>query len=188
MKGLHSFPTFLGSLCRNPTQVGCIAPSSPALSRRIASLVDPGSASVLEIGAGTGAVTKALLERGVAPARLFALELDPHLAAYLRQQYPDIHVLCGNAVRLAEILPEALRGTVSCIVSSLPLRNMRPEVRADIVTAALNALAPCGQLIQFTYRLRCPVPHTTAGVSTERVQRIWNNLPPATVWRFRKTL
>ena len=183
---MHSFPTFLGSLCRNPTQIGCIAPSSPALSRRIASLVDPWSANVLEIGAGTGAVTKALLERGVAPERLMALELDPYLAAYLRQQFPAIRVICGNAVRLGELLPEALRGKLSCVVSSLPLRNMRPEIRADIVTAALDALAPRGQLIQFSYRLRCPVPYTRVGITTERVERIWNNLPPATVWRFRK--
>lgn len=141
---------------------------------------------MLEIGAGTGAVTKALLDRGVLPARLYALELDPRLAAYLRQQFPAIHVLCGDAVRLKQLLPASLGGQVSCIVSSLPLRNMRPEVRADIVNAALDVLVPDGHFIQFTYRLRCPVPHTRLDVSTERVQRIWNNLPPATVWRFRK--
>ena len=150
--------------------------------------MDPDSSSVLEIGAGTGAVTKALLDHGVAPKRLYALELDPRLAVYLRQQFPGVHVLCGNAVRLGEILPLALRGRVSSIVSSLPLRNMRAEVRDDIVTAALEALAPQGQFIQFTYRLRCPVPDTRPGIATERVQRIWSNLPPATVWRFRKTV
>ncbi len=187
MRRLHSFPTFLGSLCRNPTQIGCIAPSSPALSRRIASLVDPQSQSVIEIGAGTGAVTKALLERGVAPERLYALELDPRLAAFLRQQFPNIRVLCGNAARLAELVPASLRGNVACIVSSLPLRNMRPEVSGAIVNAALGALAPQGQLIQFTYRLRCPLPDPRPGITSERVQRIWNNLPPATVWRFRKS-
>jgi phosphatidylethanolamine/phosphatidyl-N-methylethanolamine N-methyltransferase len=141
---------------------------------------------VLEIGAGTGSVTRALLERGVAPERLFALELDPHLAAYLRQQFPEINVLCGDAVRLAQLLPTELRANVPCIVSSLPLRNMRVEVRADIIAAAMAMLAPLGQFIQFTYRFRCPLP-SSAAVSTERVQRIWNNLPPATVWRFRKT-
>jgi phosphatidylethanolamine/phosphatidyl-N-methylethanolamine N-methyltransferase len=149
--------------------------------------VDPNSSSVLEIGAGTGSVTKALLERGVAPERLFALELDPHLAAYLRQQFPAIHVLCGDAVRLAQLLPPALRANIPCIVSSLPLRNMRVDVRADILSAAMAMLAPLGQFIQFTYRFRCPIPLTGGGLTTERVQRIWNNLPPATVWRFRKT-
>ena len=183
---MHPLPTFIGSLCRNPSQIGCIAPSSPALARRIASLVDPASPSVIEIGAGTGAVTKALLDRGVAPEKLFAVELDARLAAYLRQQFPDVRVICGDASRLREMLPRDLWGQVDSVVSSLPLRNMRPEVRHALISSALHSLAPNGQLIQFTYRFRCPVPNTGVPVTSERVQRIWNNMPPATVWRFRK--
>ena len=148
--------------------------------------MDPDSRAVIEIGAGTGAVTRALIERGVAQERLFAVELDPGLAAYLRQQFPLVNVLCGDAARLSELLPHGVRGCVSAVVSSLPLRNMKPEVRTAIVTAALKSLMPGGQLIQFTYRLRCPVPITSVRVTVERVQRIWNNVPPATVWRFRK--
>lgn len=177
---------FLGSLWRNPSQVGCIAPSSPALAGKIASLVDPASRAVIEIGAGTGSVTRALIERGVAPERLFAVELDPQLAAYLQRQFPLVNVLCGDAARLEELLPRHLQGRVSAVVSSLPLRNMKPEIRVAIATAALKSLMPGGQLIQFTYRLRCPVPSTNVRVTVERVQRIWNNVPPATVWRFRK--
>ncbi len=141
---------------------------------------------MLEIGAGTGSVTHALLERGVAPERLCAVELDPQLAAYLERQFPRVRVLCGDAAKLRDLLPAEMQGRVSVAVSSLPLRNMRKAVRQDIVEATLAALAPHGELIQFTYRLRCPVPQTSVRVTAERVERIWNNMPPATVWRFRK--
>jgi phosphatidylethanolamine/phosphatidyl-N-methylethanolamine N-methyltransferase len=183
----NSFPVFVRSFCRNPIQVGAVAPSSPALSRGIASLVTPNSSHVIELGAGTGSLTEALLLRGIAPERFWAVEIDPFLAAHLRCQFPGIHVVCGDARRLVELLPRNLHHHVSCVVSGLPLRNMDRASRSEVVNAALEPLETNGQLLQFTYGLSSPIAARGLGITAERVTRVWDNLPPATIWRYRKT-
>src|SRR5438309_1469751 len=117
---------FVRSLLQNPRTMGALAPSSPKLSRLMASLVGPANSSVLEIGAGTGAVTRALLARNVDPQRLIIIERDPSLAAFLRQEFPGVRVRCGEAVHLSRILSAESVGRVDTVVSSLPLRNLAP--------------------------------------------------------------
>jgi phosphatidylethanolamine/phosphatidyl-N-methylethanolamine N-methyltransferase len=183
----NSFPVFVRSFCRNPIQVGAVAPSSPSLSFGIASLVAPNSSYVIELGAGTGSLTEALLARGIPPERFWAVEIDPRLADHLRCQFPGIHVVCGNARRLRDLLPREIHQQVSCVVSGLPLRNMDRVSRSEIVNAALGSLEPNGQLLQFTYGLSSPIAARGLALSVERVARVWDNLPPATIWRYRKT-
>lgn len=174
----------LRSLLHNPRDVGAIFPSSPVLCDLMAAQVDPRSTAVLEIGAGTGPVTKALLQRGVSPDRLLVVERDPALADYLRQQFPAVRVRCADALYAAQILSEESVDKVKTVISSLPLRNFSPAGRIEIVRAMMGALAPGGQLIQFTYALGCPVPSEPLGLSAECLGRVWMNLPPAAVWRF----
>src|ERR1700689_897369 len=65
---------FLGGLIARPKNVGAIAPSSPALARATARQIDPAvPGPVLELGPGTGVVTEALIERGIAPERITAI-------------------------------------------------------------------------------------------------------------------
>lgn len=178
---------FMRSLCRNPMQVGSIVPSSSALCRQMASMVRRDSACVLEIGAGTGPLTLALLEHGIAPERLWAVEIDPQLAEHLQRQFPRVHVLCGDVLRLAELLPAGMPAEITAAVSSLPLRNMSLLNRRQAVGAVLDRLEMNGQLLQFTYGLSCPVGARRLPMTAERVGVVWNNCPPATIWRYRKT-
>src|SRR3712207_2987588 len=77
----------------NPLQMGSVVPSSPALCRRIAALVtrSPDEA-VLDLGAGTGVVSRALLDSGVPSDRLLALEIVPDMAEHLRRALPGVGV------------------------------------------------------------------------------------------------
>jgi phosphatidylethanolamine/phosphatidyl-N-methylethanolamine N-methyltransferase len=175
---------FVRSLILNPRAMGALAPSSPKLSQLMASLVDPTNSSVLEIGAGTGAVTRALLARNVRPDRLIIIERDPSLAAFLRHEFPGVRVRCGEAVHLSRILSDESIRRVDTVVSSLPLRNLPRVDRIKTVRAMVNALAHEGQLIQYTYFAGCPIPSSRLGLEAERLGRVWLNLPPASVWRF----
>jgi phosphatidylethanolamine/phosphatidyl-N-methylethanolamine N-methyltransferase len=148
------------------------------------SRVDPGDSSVLEIGAGTGAVTRALLNRGVDRENLFVIERDASLARYLQEQFPGVRVRCGDAFDTNKILAAEDVGQVKTVISSLPLRNLPPEQRSKMVRAILDALCPSGQLIQYTYALGCPIPSRSHGIRAECLGRVWMNLPPAAVWRF----
>lgn len=176
---------FFRSWLQNPKAIGALAPSSPKLSQLMASPVDPANTPVLEIGAGTGAVTRALLERNVHPDRLLLVERDPSLVAFLRREFPGVRVRCGEAVHLGRILSSESVGKVNTVVSSVPLRNLALPDRIRLVRAMMGALTNGGQLIQYTYVAGCPIPSRRLGLEAERIGRVWLNLPPASVWRFR---
>lgn len=176
---------FFRSLLQNPKAIGALAPSSPKLSQLMASPVDPANTTVLEIGAGTGAVTRALLERSVHPDSLLLIERDPSLVAFLRREFPGVRVRCGEAVHVGRILASESVGKVNTVVSSVPLRNLTLDDRIKNVRAMVDALAFGGQLIQYTYIAGCPIPSRRLGLEAERIGRVWLNLPPASVWRFR---
>ena len=154
----------------------------------MASRVDPGPDPVLEIGAGTGVITRALLQRGVSPERLFVIEQDPFLAAFLEREFPDVCVRQGEALDTRCILAEEAVGRVRTIVSSLPLRNLPRVDQLETVRAMIGALTQGGQLIQFTYAAGCPIPSQKLGLKAECLGRVWMNFPPAAVWRFTRNL
>jgi phosphatidylethanolamine/phosphatidyl-N-methylethanolamine N-methyltransferase len=153
----------------------------------VASSVDPGGSTVLEIGPGTGSITQALLQYGIAPDRLFLIERDPALATYLRKRFPDVRVRCADAAHALRVLRDDSVGQVKTIVSSLPLRNLPPQAQLLTMRAILKALAPGGQLLQFSYSAGCPSAARRLGLHVELVGRVWRNLPPASVWRFTRT-
>jgi 16S rRNA (adenine1518-N6/adenine1519-N6)-dimethyltransferase len=84
--------------------------------RRIAAVIDVRDRVVLEIGPGTGALTRALLDRG---AMVRAVEIDPGLIEDLELLFADeieegrLQIFCGDAVR-CELPPFEL------VVSNLP--------------------------------------------------------------------
>jgi phosphatidylethanolamine/phosphatidyl-N-methylethanolamine N-methyltransferase len=177
---------FFRSLLNDPRKVGAIVPSSPQLSRLIASTVDPAQSSVLEIGAGTGSITRALLRRGLRPERLFIIERDPELSVFLQTHFPRVRICCGEAAHAPHILSGAGLGPVDTIVSSLPLRNFSQADQLEIFRAMICTMTGKGQIIQFTYGPNCPIPSRRLGLEAECVGRVWMNFPPATVWRFTK--
>ena len=175
---------FVRSFLCNPLRVGALAPSSPHLSRLMASSIDRDEGTVLEIGAGTGVITREILHQGVRPQRLLVIERDPALASFLRGQFPEVEVRCADALRVLHLLHAEGVGKVRTVISSIPLRNLSKADGEKLVRAMMETLTPDGQLIQFTYAAGCPVSHTRLGIKAECLGRVWRNLPPAAVWRF----
>lgn len=139
---------------------------------------------VVELGGGTGAITRALLDAGIAAGRLFVIERDPQLHALLIEAFPGVHVVRGDATELGRLLhPRGVRHA-SAVVSGLPLLNMPRPVRRAIVDEAFALLEPGAPFIQFTYGLGSPLPRAEFGLAGERRRRVLNNLPPANVWVY----
>jgi phosphatidylethanolamine/phosphatidyl-N-methylethanolamine N-methyltransferase len=177
---------FLRGLIVRPQKVGAIAPSSPALAKAIAAQVDPQrSGPVVELGPGTGVVTEALLERGVAEDRLIAIEYDPEFAALVGKRFPRARVVRGDAFDFVPLLGDAGSGPLAAVVSGLPLILHPLEKRRALIEAALARLAPGAPYVQFSYAWYPPIPGT-ANYSVRRAALVWKNLPPARVWVYRK--
>src|ERR1043166_6902082 len=176
---------FLRGLIARPKHVGAIAPSSPALARAIAREVDPSRPGpVLELGPGTGVVTEALVERGVAQERLIAIEYDRDFAELVAQRFPRARAVRRDALALARTPGSSAAAPCASIVPRLPLPNHPPEKRRALIEAALARLAPGAPYIQFSYGWPPPIPGT-ASYSVRRAALVWKNLPPARVWVYR---
>lgn len=170
-----------------PRAVGSIVPTSSVTARKMASVVDPSSGlPVLELGPGTGVVTRALIERGVAPMRIVAIEYNPDFCALLGTTYSGVEVIRGDAYDLAATLPAGRSGPFSAVVSSLPLLTRPPPIRQTLVEAALARIPAGAPLIQFSYSFLPPVRPVEGRFSVERSPWVLMNLPPARVWLYRR--
>ena len=172
---------FILRFLAHPKRVGAIAPSSGYLARAMAAAADI-SGDVLEFGPGSGVFTTALLQRGLPPAHLTAIEYDGVFAADLRRRFPGICILQGNALGFA-----ALTGNIqfSSVVSGLPLLNYALADRQALIAAALAAMPKGSPFVQFSYGWKAPVP-APQGATVSLAARIWRNLPPAAVWVYRR--
>ncbi len=182
---------FIKSWFGNPSLAGAVSPSGRFLARTMARYVDPhGIGPVVELGPGTGAITEALLQRGIAPSRLVLLEFDGAFCTLLRRRFPGVRVIQGDAYRLGESLGTLLEQPAAAIVSSLPLLNKPERERVGLLTDAFGLMAQDGCFVQFTYGLISPVPRKNAKIAfqAEVSPPVWLNLPPARVWVYRPAL
>jgi phosphatidylethanolamine/phosphatidyl-N-methylethanolamine N-methyltransferase len=178
---------FLRSWIEKPLHMGAVMPSGRVLARTMAQYVDIKSTGpVVELGPGTGAITSALIERGIDQKRLVLVEYNPGFCALLRDRYPLARVVQGDAYTLRESLRNVLSAPASAVVSGLPLVTKPMLTRLKLIRDAFVALAPGAPFVQFTYSVAPPIPKSLPGVSTEASERIWMNLPPARVWVYRK--
>lgn len=177
---------FLRNWAREPLRVAAIAPSGAALARLITREIDCASAPVLELGPGTGVFTRALIERGIAPAELALVEFGAEFAALLRERFPEARIVHADEVRVQAdaLFPAADAGAV---VSGLGLFSMRPRTVLAILANAFDCLRPGASFYQFTYGPRSPVPRPILdrlGFKTRRIGGTLKNLPPASVYQI----
>lgn len=176
---------FTRALFANPRAVGAFCPSSASLAHTIAREVPrPCEGLVVELGGGTGAVTHALLERGIEPRQLIVVERDHLMARHLKNRFPKITVIHGDAVRFCRHLHQDGR-QIQTVVSSLPLLSLpAPQVTA-VCSCLQEALAGEGLLIQYTYRVTSGHSPLTEYFQQSKAKIIWKNLPPARVEVFK---
>ena len=185
--GTASLALFARELLANPRAMGAACPSMPALAGCMASCVPLNrDGLVVELGGGTGAVTAALLRYGVPPWKLIVVERSPTLAHHLRQRFPHLRIVQGDAAHLAQLLDQDRARGVGSIVSSLPLRSLQPAVTRAISQQFETLLEPGGLLVQFTYDLRGARRRLLPHFRRLSSKIIWRNLPPARVETFER--
>ncbi len=184
---------FLKRWLRRPLAMGAVVPSGPLLTRALALTavreMQGREGHVIELGAGTGEVTKALLAAGIAPERLALVERDPELTAFLRRHFRGPRIIEGDAARLPKLLAAEGVAKVATVVSGLPLLSLPAEVVTGIVHGVFEALPKGAALVQFTYGPSPPIPKAlreNLHLVGAHGSRIWRNVPPAVVWTFRR--
>jgi phosphatidylethanolamine/phosphatidyl-N-methylethanolamine N-methyltransferase len=186
IKTLMSYAAFGGAFFSDRRTTGSIIPSSPFLGRRMARAVpEHESGLIVELGVGTGAITKSLFDHGIPPEKLVSVDCSPEMVEWTQKRFPHANVKLGDATRLRDLLDsdtELREHEVAHIVSSLPFKSLPKTVGQGIVEESHRVLARNGKFVQFTYDLR-PTTCQILGRRFELVDSsiVWMNLPPARV-------
>lgn len=176
---------FLRRWLANPVAVGSPTPSSPDVGRLMARAVKRApDQAVVEIGAGTGAVTAELVRAGIPKDRLFVIEIDHDMCAALRQRFPDLNIIEGDCAGLADLLPAQWRGRIGTVVSGIPMTIVPSRIRRRMIDGIFDVLAPGGHMVQLTFSWFSPLPREELALKGTRFGRAWRNLPPASVWNY----
>ncbi len=180
---------------RNPVQVGALCPSSPALCKTIVSKVGVDDARVIvELGPGTGVITRAILEKMPENAHLIAIELDQTLCGHLQETFPEVTVCNDSAAGIGNILERYDLPDPDVVVSGIPWANFSHELQWSILNSVAEHIRPGGYFTTFAYlqgmmfasgqRFRRMLKDVFSEVTTSPI--VWNNLPPAFVYRCKK--
>jgi phosphatidylethanolamine/phosphatidyl-N-methylethanolamine N-methyltransferase len=170
-----------------PKTVGTPFATSLYTGRAMAGVIDPGSGlPVLEVGPGTGTITREILARGVAPENLYAVEYSEDFAIGLRAAFPGLNVLQGDVFALDDLLGSGRGLVFDCVISAIPLLNFALARRVAYLEDMLNRIPPGRPVIQVTYSPVSPVPPRSGSFSVERADFILRNVPPAHLWTYRR--
>lgn len=184
-KALKEGGLFFRQWLRSPKSMGSVIPSSRALARAMGRAVRwrPGE-TVVELGGGTGAISKGLIEAGIPRENLLVIELDGELYQFLREELEGVPVVQGDATRLDEILERQRVTRVSTVISGLPMVGMPESFKRAIVEQSFRAMGDDGLLVQYTYSPVPPIPTRPLGLRARLAAYVLRNVPPAAVWCY----
>ena len=181
----HDAALFFRRWLSNPLQMGSIIPSSPKLGALIAKQIDKRSSSlILELGAGTGAITKSLISAGISPGRIVVVEIVPEMADHLRAKFSQTSVLQADAFNLPI---QSLKDTgteIGTVICGIPLVLLNEAKQRQFIQH-VEAVAPGRGFLLYTYCVTSPLPHRTLGLDAQRLDWTPLNFPPASVWHYR---
>jgi phosphatidylethanolamine/phosphatidyl-N-methylethanolamine N-methyltransferase len=176
---------FVRGLVTKPKTVGAIAPTSARMALKMASLIRPDSGlPVLELGPGTGVITKAILDAGVKPENIYSIEYSAGFIPGLKRRYPGVNFIQGDAFKIKEIAEELGIKQFDCVISALPLLNFPISQRMRLVVAALKLVELGRPLVQFSYGPRPPVPERSKNFIVNHMGTVLRNIPPARIWTY----
>ena len=140
---------------RNWKDIGTPIPSSLTASKKMADPVDFSSARVVvELGAGSGPITKELLKRLHPNARLFVFERIKDFADLIKGfNDPRLIVINDSAEKLIPILKSYGVEKVDAVISTIPLALMSNKAKENIYSSISKILRPGSPYVQIQYSL-----------------------------------
>ncbi|MGE7370115.1 phospholipid N-methyltransferase PmtA [Neorhizobium sp. NPDC001467] len=168
-----------------PKSVGAICPTSSVTARRMASVITPSSGlPVLELGPGTGVITKAILERGIAPENLVSIEFSTDFYQNLVKEYDRVHFINGDAFDLSKTLGDKNGVIFDSVISAIPLLSFPMERRIALIEDLLDRMPAGRPVIQITYGPVSPVIAKPSSYKIKHYDFVVRNIPPAQLWVY----
>ncbi len=170
-----------------PKAVGSIIPTSSIAARRMASVVNPDSGlPVLEVGPGTGVITRQILARGVPAEKLYLVEYSADFVRHLRRNFPGVNIIEGDAFNIGHALGHDVPKQFDSVVSGVPLLNFPVQQRVAFVESLLDRIPAGRPIMQLTYGPKSPVPPGLGNYTVERFDFVIRNIPPTLLWVYRR--
>ncbi|MBY3138547.1 methyltransferase domain-containing protein [Rhizobium laguerreae] len=178
---------FFRGMMQGPKTVGSIVPTSSITAKRMASVVDIHSGlPVLELGPGTGAITKAILGRGVRAENLVAIEYSTDFHKHLQRTYPGVHFINGDAFDLQTTLGSFSGLTFDSVVSGIPLLNFPMAKRISLLESLLDRLPAGRPMVQISYGAISPIAANPDRYHIQHFDFVMRNIPPAQLWIYKR--
>jgi ornithine lipid N-methyltransferase len=154
---MNDFTLFLGKFVSQLSRgnpIASIAPSSRWLSRTTVRNIDWDNVKVLlELGAGTGPITRALAERARPDCRVLVVERDADFVRLLRDRFgyrANFEVIEGDVRDLGRILADRGIEQVDHVISGLPVPSFPVELQRSLFRDVRAILRPEGTFNQIT--------------------------------------
>ena len=168
-----------------PKSVGAILPTSGVTARRMASVINPASGlPVLELGPGTGIITKAIVQRGVAPGNVISIEYSTDFYQHLKRTIPDVHFINGAAFDLDRTLGERKDEKFDAVISAIPMLSFPMEKRIALLEDLLDRMPPGRPVVQITYSPVSPIDARPDRFQIKHLDFVVRNIPPAQLWAY----
>ena len=178
---------FFKGMMQGPKSVGAIVPTSSITARKMASVANPQSGlPVLELGPGTGVITKAILARGVKPENLVSVEYSEDFYDHLTQDFPGVNFIHGDAFDLPNTLGKFADQSFDCVISAVPLLSFPMPSRIKLLEDLLDRLPPGRPVVQITYGPVSPILAQPDRYQIQHFDFIVRNIPPAQLWIYRR--
>lgn len=178
---------FFRGLMDKPRSVGAIMPTSSFTARKMASVIDPHSGlPVLELGPGTGVLTKAIIARGVAPENIYSIEYSADFFQHLVEQFHGVNFIHGDAFDLDTTLAHLGDRKFDSVISGIPLLNFPMHARVHLLESLLDRLPPGRPVVQFSYGPVSPIIARPDRYHVQHFDFIMRNIPPAQIWLYRR--
>jgi phosphatidylethanolamine/phosphatidyl-N-methylethanolamine N-methyltransferase len=178
---------FFKGMMQGPKTVGAIVPTSSITAKRMASVIEVKSGlPVLELGPGTGVITKQILARGVAPEKIVSVEYSESFYRRLVEDYAGVNFIHGDAFNLKNSLGALADQTFDCVISAVPLLSFPMEARIQLLEDLLTRIPEGRPVMQITYGPVSPVIAKPDRYHIQHFDFVVRNIPPAQLWIYRK--
>ena len=168
-----------------PKSVGAILPTSAVTARRMASVINPASGlPVLELGPGTGIITKAIIDRGVAAENIVSIEYSTDFYQHLKRTIPGVNFINGDAFDLDTTLSDWRGRKFDAVISAIPMLSFPMEKRIALLEDLLDRMPPGRPVVQITYSPVSPIDARPDRFHIRHLDFVVRNIPPAQLWVY----